>query len=238
MAVAVAFAGVLRGFTGFGFALAAVPLASVVLPPSRAVPVVILLQLAIGARDCVRERHLADRFSITRLTLGCLLGTPLGVAALALLPGAVTRLALGMIVLVAVVVTWRPPARPCERRSSMAVLAGVASGICNGLAAMGGPPAVLYFLAVEPDRAVTRSSLMIYFALASAIVLPGAVLAGLVDRAVVLLALGTFPVMLACGWLGTWAFRRAGHRSYRVAAAFALLLTALAAIGRGLAGLL
>ncbi len=238
MLVAVGFAGVLRGFTGFGFALAAVPLASVVLAPARVVPVVILLQLAIGTRDCVRERRLADRFSITRLTVGCVFGTPLGVAALALLPGAVTRLALGLIVLVAVVVTWRPPARPRQRRTGLAVLAGVASGICNGLAAMGGPPAVLYFLSVEPDRAVTRSSLMIYFALASAIVLPGAVLAGLVDRTVLLLSLGTFPVMLLGGWLGTWGFRRAGHRSYRVAAAFALLLTALAAIGKGVAGLL
>jgi uncharacterized membrane protein YfcA len=235
---AVLLAGVLRGFTGFGFALAAVPLASLVLPPARVVPVVILIQLAIGMRDCVRERHLADRFSILRLTAGCVLGTPLGVAALALLPGAVTRLALGLIVLTAVAATWRPPGRPRPRRTWMALLAGVGSGICNGLAAMGGPPAVLYFLAVEPERLVMRSSLMVYFGLAAVIVLPGVVAAGLVDRTVLLLSVAGFPMMLVGGWLGTWGFRRAGHRSYRAAAAFALLITALAAIGKGVAGLL
>jgi uncharacterized membrane protein YfcA len=232
------FAGVLRGFTGFGFALAAVPLASLALPPARVVPVVLLLQLAIGARDCVRERHLTDRGAVARLVLGCLAGTPVGIAALALLPGAEVRLALGAIVLVAVVATYRGPGRALRRRGWMAALAGVASGICNGLAAMSGPPAVLYFLAVEPDRVVTRSSLMVYFFFATAIALPGVVAAGLVDRTVGLLAAASLPVMWAGGRLGTWGFRRAGHRSYRVGAAFALLLAALAAIARGLAGLL
>lgn len=235
---AVLFAGVLRGFTGFGFALAAVPLASLALPPARVVPVVLLLQLAIGARDCVRERHLTDRASVLSLVGGCLLGTPVGVAALALLPGAAVRLALGAIVLVAVVATYRGPGRPQPRRSWLALLAGAASGLCNGLAAMSGPPAVLYFLAVEPDRAVTRSSLMVYFFFATAIALPGVVAAGLVDRTVLLLAVAGWPVMWLGGRLGTRGFRHASHRSYRLAAAFALLLTALAAIAKGVAGLL
>jgi uncharacterized protein len=236
--IAVALAGVLRGFTGFGFALAAVPLASLVLPPVRAVPVVILLQLAIGARDCIRERHLADRFSVLGLTGGCVLGTPVGVAALALLPGSVVRLALGAIVLAAVAITWRGPGRPLPRRLWMVAAAGVASGVCNGLAAMGGPPTVLYFMAVEPDRRVMRSSMMVYFPLAAVIVLPGALAAGLIDRSVLAMALVGFPVMLGAGWLGTWAFHRAGHGSYRTAAALALLATALAAILKGAAELL
>jgi uncharacterized protein len=237
MLTAVALAGVLRGFTGFGFALAAVPLAALVLPPARVVPVVILLQLAIGARDCLRERHLADRFSVLGLTGGCVLGTPLGVAALVALPGPVVRLVLGAIVLVAVAVTWRGPRRPLRRTGWMVAAAGLASGVCNGLAAMGGPPTVLYFMAVEPDRRVMRSSMMVYFPLAALIALPGVAVAGLVDRAALIMAGVCFPVMLASGWLGTWAFHRVGHGSYRVAAALALLATALAAIGKGAAGL-
>ena len=50
---AILFAAVLRGFTGFGFALAAVPLASLVMPPSRTVAAVLVMQLAIGLRDCI-----------------------------------------------------------------------------------------------------------------------------------------------------------------------------------------
>jgi hypothetical protein len=235
---AILVAGVLRGFTGFGFALAAVPLGSLVLPPSRVVPVVLLLQLAIGARDVLRERRLADRFSVPRLALGCLAGTPLGVAALATLPQPVVRLALGAIVCVAVAATWHGPARPMPRRTMLAVLAGVASGFCNGLAAMGGPPAILYFLAVEPAHAVSRSSLMIYFALAATIAVPGAVAAGLIDRGVLGFAAAGLPVMLAGSWLGGLLFRRVGQDAYRITAACALLVTAIITIARGVAGLL
>ena len=46
--VGVFVAAVLRGFTGFGFGLAAVPLLSLVLPPAEVVPLVITLQVVIG----------------------------------------------------------------------------------------------------------------------------------------------------------------------------------------------
>jgi uncharacterized membrane protein YfcA len=235
---AILLAGVLRGFTGFGFALAAVPLGGLILAPARVVPVVLLLQLGIGVRDWLVERHRADWFSVRRLALGCLAGTPLGVFALAALPQSVVRLALGTIVCAAVAATWYGPARPMPRRTSVAVLAGMASGLCNGLAAMGGPPAVLYFLAVEPARAITRSSLMIYFALAATIAVPGALAAGLIDNSMLGLAAAGLPVMLAGTWIGAAVFRRVGEPAYRLVAAGALSLTAIAAIVRGLAGLL
>jgi hypothetical protein len=228
---------VLRGFTGFGFALAAVPLASLVLPPAVVVPAMVFMQFAIGARDWVRERRLVDRFSVTRLSLGCVLGTPLGVAVLALLPGPVMRLVLGGVVLLAVVATWHGPGRPRPRRTWLALLGGLASGVFNGLSAMGGPPAVLYFLAVEPDRAITRSSLMFYFPIAAGIALPGNFLAGLVHPSTLVMAAAGFPAMLIGCWAGGIGFRHAGGGSYRVVAALCLLITALAAIAKGIAGL-
>jgi uncharacterized membrane protein YfcA len=42
-------ASVLRGFTGFGFGLAAVPVLALALPPSQVVPLVVTLQVIVGA---------------------------------------------------------------------------------------------------------------------------------------------------------------------------------------------
>ena len=41
-------AALLRGFTGFGFGLAAVPLLSLALPPAKVVPLVVVLQVIVG----------------------------------------------------------------------------------------------------------------------------------------------------------------------------------------------
>jgi uncharacterized protein len=237
-AAAIVFAGLLRGFTGFGFALAAVPLASLVLPPSRVVPVVLLMQAAIGLRDCIREWRNADGRAVAWLSVGSVAGTPLGLLALAVLPQSGVRLALGAIVAAAVAATWRAPRPQGGGGRSVAMLSGLCSGVCNGLAAMSGPPAIIHFLLFEPDRSVTRSSLLVFFPVSAALALVPAAASGLVDRLSLALALLGMPLMIAGGWVGTWGFRRAGARHYRMVAASALLVTAIASIARGLAGLL
>ena len=234
---AILFAAVLRGFTGFGFALAAVPLASLALPPSRTVAAVLVMQLGIGLRDCIAEWHQSDRPGIARLTAGALLGLPLGVAALAITPAPIVRAVLGLMVLLAVALTWKP--RPAEHRPTTAVTLGTGfvSGIFHGLAAMAGPPAVAYYLAFEKRLPVMRSSLMVYFPIVSLLGLPMVATAGLLDTPAIVLGVLGMPLMLAGGWLGTWGFKRFGARSYRPLALAALLLTAAASLARAAADL-
>ncbi len=234
---AVVFASLLRGFTGFGFALAAVPLASLVLSPRPVVTAPLLMQTAIGLRDCVAERGLADRGAVLRLAFGSLGGTPIGLWALTALPSPSVRLALGTLVVLAVAVTWRPLPRQRPAAAGWAIGVGFCSGICNGLAAMAGPPAIAYFLAFEPDRVAMRSSLMVLFPLVSLIAVVIAAAAGLIDRTALLLAAVGFPIMWLGGRVGARLFVRTGHRSYRIVAAGALIATALASIVKGLSEL-
>lgn len=235
---AIVFAAVLRGFTGFGFALAAVPLASLVLPPARTVAAILVMQLGIGLRDCIMEWRQSDRPGIAKLTLGALAGLPIGVAALALTPAPVVRAILGVMVLAAVALTWKP--RTAEHRPTHAVTVatGFVSGIFHGLAAMAGPPAVAYFLAFEQRLPVMRSSLMVYFPIVSLLGLPMVASAGLLDTPAIVLGVLGMPLMVGGGWLGSWAFRHFGARSYRPLALAALLLTAAASLVRAAADLL
>ena len=234
---AILFAAVLRGFTGFGFALAAVPLASLVLPPSRTVAAVLVMQLSVGIRDCIMEWRQADRRGVGLLTLGAVAGLPLGVAALALAPAGVVRGVLGVLVLAAVALTWKPhPAAGAPHRA-VTVGTGFVSGIFHGLAAMAGPPAVAYYLAFERRVPVMRSSLMVYFPIVSLLGLPMVASAGLLDTAAVVLGVAGMPLMVGGGWLGAWAFRRFGARSYRPLALGALLVTAAASIMRAVVDL-
>ncbi len=237
-AISILFAAVLRGFTGFGFAVVAVPTASLMLPPPLVVAATLLMQTAIGLRDCIAERKRADWRSIRWLVTGALVGTPLGLLGLAVLPIAWIRMALGVLVLIATGVTWRPITHrgPPERRWGW--LAGICSGLGNGLAAMSGPPAIVYFLAAETDREVVRSSLLAFFPLASALALVPAAWGGMVGVPSVLIAAFGLPLMLAGGWLGTWLFRHYGKTAYRPIAVIALGLTACATLVRGAAGVL
>ncbi len=234
--LAVFAAAILRGLTGFGFALAAVPAMSFVVSPARAVSIAIVLQCLIGMRDVVTMRAFLDRRALGLLSFGALVGTPIGVLALTHLSPAAMRIVLSLVVitgLVALVAKIRlAPGR------GPALGAGVLSGLFSGLAAMPGPPAIAYFLGRGQSAVTTRASLMVFFFVTSAMTLPGLIVADRIDRDTALLAIIAFPALVIGTWAGGKIFARLGEGGYRTAALGLLALTALATGLRGLAAYL
>ncbi|MEI4473877.1 sulfite exporter TauE/SafE family protein [Frigidibacter sp. MR17.24] len=236
ISLAVFAAAVLRGLTGFGFALAAVPAMSFVVSPARAVAIAILLQCLVGLRDLVTMRALIDRRALALMSAGALLGTPVGIVALTRLSPDAMRMVLSAIVVVGLLALLARVRLPAGR--GPAIGAGLLSGIFSGLAAMPGPPAIAYFLGRAVPAANIRASLMVFFFLTSLMALPGLYLAGRLDTETGLLALTAFPALLAGTWAGGRAFLRLGEGGYRTAAIALLALTALATGLKGLAAFL
>ena len=48
--LAIFFSGIVRGFSGFGLALIAVPLLSLLLPPAEVVPIIFVLSIIVAAQ--------------------------------------------------------------------------------------------------------------------------------------------------------------------------------------------
>ncbi|MBN9528619.1 MAG: sulfite exporter TauE/SafE family protein [Alphaproteobacteria bacterium] len=229
IAAAIVFAAVLRGFTGFGFALAAVPLVSLAIAPRQAVPMVILQQLLLGLIDGVRAWRDCDRRSVLQMAAGSVVGVPAGILALDLLSGTVTRMAIAGIVLAAIVLLWKPRRLPFAPGARTAGAAGFLAGLCNGLAAMPGPPAIAYYLLTDNEPRKVRASLMAFFLATAIVAMPGTWAAGLLDLDTAILALAGLPLVLAGGHVGNRLFLRHGAASYRPIA-LATLGAAAAAI--------
>ncbi|NVK60323.1 MAG: sulfite exporter TauE/SafE family protein [Rhodobacteraceae bacterium] len=236
IAAAVLAAGVLRGLTGFGFALAAVPLMSLFVPPAHAVVIAILLQCLVGLRDVVAMHGLLDRQSLGLLSAGALFGTPLGVWGLAQLSPDMLRVVLALLVgagLLALLLRVRLSPGP-----GPALGAGMVSGIFAGLAAMPGPPAIAYFLGRAQPAACTRASLMVFFFVTALMALPGLYWSGQLSAGLFVQAVIAFPAMLLGTWAGGLGFRRLGEGGYRAAALLLLAAMALLTGLRGILGLL
>ena len=167
--VGVLFASVLRGFTGFGFGLAAVPLLSLALPPTRVVPFVTVLQVLVGVAGLRAAWRLADWRSVLALAPGLVLGIPLGLLVLTEFSPNSVRLAIGVLIAISVVVLWRRLQLPPRPSRGLTLAVGVASGVMNGLASMGGPPVVVYLLAMPLSAAEVRASSIVYFLIAASV---------------------------------------------------------------------
>ncbi len=226
-------AALLRGFTGFGFAIAAVPLLSLVLPPARVVALAVVLQVLASLVDLSAASRITDWRSMVWLTPGMVVGTPLGLFLLTRLSAKDARLAIGVLILGSTVLLGRGLRLPARPATWMIGLVGVISGVMNGIAAMSGPPVVAYLMALPHSATVVRATSLVFFTFTALVAMVPLAVAGLIDRQTLLFALLSWPVLLVGTQLGAWAFRRTKSHHHRrisltILSALAIVLIARA----------
>jgi uncharacterized membrane protein YfcA len=227
-------AAMLRGFTGFGFGLAAVPLLSLALPPASVVPLVVTLQVIIGLSGLRAAARLCDWRAVGTLTPGLVLGVPAGLMLLTSLPSNRVRLAIGLVIAGSVGLLHRGARLPPQPPRLIALAVGFASGIINGLASMGGPPIIVYLLAAGHSPVRLRATSIVYFMLASLVSLVPMLWSGLINRQTLFWAVLVLPGLFAGSWFGSLAFRRARPAHHRLVALVTLSVLAVLLIGRAL----
>ena len=236
-------AGFVRGFAGFGFSAFSVAGLSLLVAPSAVIPSIFLLEilaslhmLRVGLRD-------ADWPWLRALVAGQVLGVPVGVALLAWLPESGLRLVIGGL-LVAAVLALRSGARPAlEPTPRMRGAVGMASGVVNGVAAIGGIVVAVLLSATRMAPSALRATMVLMLlcsdvlALAFAAVLPRAADAGaLVGAGTWRWALWLAPAMVAGIWLGSHAFARVSPDQFRRRLLDLLGVLAVLALGRAVWG--
>lgn len=235
LSVVVAAAAVLRGFTGFGFGLFAMPFATVFMDPAHAVPVVLVLQLASGAVTLRSDLAAVDRRSSAAIALAGLPFVAVGGMLLHLAPQNAIRLVVGLVTIgAALALALAPPVR--SRRPALAVtlLAGASSGFLQGMVAMGGPPLTAFYLRGWFAPAAARASMTLVFSLFCAAPLMFSALTGQLAGSALALALALLPALVIGTLIGGLIFK---HRpgGHRVVALISLVLVGALATVRGAA---
>jgi hypothetical protein len=229
-------ASVLRGFTGFGFGLAAVPLLSLVLPPAEVVPLVVTLQVIIGGFGLRSAWGHCDWRSVGLLFPGLITGVPIGFLILTEVPANLVRLTIGGVIAFSVLLIHRGLRLPPNPSRLVSFAVGLASGIISGLASMGGPPVVVYLLAVGHSAGRMRATAIVYFMLSGCVSFAPMAIRGLITRDILIWSVASLPVLFGGSRVGTWAFFKAKPRHHRMVALVTLSVLAVLLIGRALLG--
>ncbi|MEM1344381.1 MAG: sulfite exporter TauE/SafE family protein [Pseudomonadota bacterium] len=219
--------GLVRGYSGFGFAMSAVPLLSIGISPALAVPAVLLHELAIGLCSLRAERAVARSPVLRILGLGTLIGTPLGLTLLAAMPEQPMRIAIALTLLVSVAAIWGAGGHRLGLGRGVLGAAGVVSGLLNGATAMSGPPAVLVLLASPLAAAEVRGVLIYFIALSAALAVVLSLATGLQNAETLTIAALMTPGVVLGALSGVAAFRFLPHAHYRTIALLVLLAIAL-----------
>jgi uncharacterized membrane protein YfcA len=231
---AVFVAGIIRGYSGFGFAMVAVTSISLVVPPARVVPLVLILEVLASIRLVPQVWKDIDWYSLRWLLAGSLFATPLGAYLLANVPTEPMRISISLLVLVAAILlirgwAWkRMPGRP------LILTAGMACGVLNGAAAIGGPPVILLYLSSPAGITVSRASIIAYFLGIDSMSLVMASIHGLTTiQTLLLTAVCLVPLLLGIG-VGSKMFIKVDKESFRHHVLILLIILSIAGLIRGI----
>jgi len=216
--VIILLASVLRAFTGFGFALCAVPGFSLFLPATDSAVLSVMLTLGISIltiRNYVREY---PPKSMSLILLMALLGTVAGNQVLLKIDQNLFRILVGTIVIFAglFLSLYRPKTQ--IRSRFLEANGGLFAGLMNGAFAIPGPPIIIYAMFAEPEPNRSRAMLMQFFAAAALLGFLSFSFSGMVHRELISIFLLCMPVMITGNCIGSAFFDKHGDRSYRVVA--------------------
>lgn len=218
-------AGLARGFSGFGAALIFMPLASAVVAPIVAAPVLLVADAVATTALLPDAWRRADRGAVAVMALGAMAGVPLGTLVLATVDPITVRWAIVLAVaaLAALLASgWRYRGRPSAAATAGT---GAVAGLFSGVAQVGGPPVVAYWLGAGTSAATVRANIVLYFAASTVLSGIAYVVGDLLTGGVLLLAVLTFPAFAAGLWLGSRLFGRAAEATFR-RACFGLIAAA------------
>lgn len=238
IATAAAVGGFLRGFVGFGGALALVPPLALVLGPKLAVGVASFVGMPAVVQLLPETLREADRARIGPVALAILIGAPLGSLILTTIDQRLMTGAIGLLVIVMALATWKSPSRRLAAKPWINLTAGGLSGVLQGAAGIGGPPSVVVLMAQGGEPRRLRADVL---AVTASIAVCGAVSHwwfGLLTWRAAAIAVILLPFFVGFTALGSRYFDQGGARHFRKAALGVLLAIGFAAIAGALLPLL
>ena len=208
-------AAVVRGYSGFGFSLLAIISLSLLLPPAEIVPSIFMMEVAASLHLLPGVWTDIHWRALFWLTVGCLVGTPFGVYALAHVPPAPMTLALAVFVLIAAILLARGYALKTLPGPAATFATGTASGLFNGSFGIGGPPVILFFFSSPAGAAAGRASMIAFFLITDVTGLAWQGWNGLLSLTTLWRALVFLPALTAGIWLGNRGFKQADPVDFR-----------------------
>ena len=229
---------VVRGVSGFGSSMVGIGSLSILLPPVQVVPAFLALELLTTVHLLPGVWRQVDWRSLRWLIGGAMVATPLGLLLLAGLDPNPMRLFVSLCLLSISLLMLSGLAQRLAPKQTPgplgALAAGAASGVLNGAAGIGGPPAIVFYFATT-GAAISRATLIAYFLFTDVWALAWAGGKGLLTSAAGPLIIVALPFSLAGIWLGQRLYLRLDEAQLR--RLIWLLLALLGALGVGSAGL-
>ena len=155
-------ASTVQGTVGFGFALIAVPLLSLLLPMKVVVPMIVCYSLVTNLMIVTTTINYVNLKRISVMIISGLIGIPIGVYGLKNLNPEILKGIIGIIIVITAIFMMKGYKIHFKRENLSFGITGFISGVLNGCLSMSGPPVVLFLSNQGYDKNEFRANLTFY----------------------------------------------------------------------------
>lgn len=219
--------GFIRGFAGFGSAMAIIPPLSLIFSPQEAAAMHVIMESPVIATMLPRAARASTRSVVIPMLIAMALAMPFGAYVLYAVDAETMKVAISLVVLGMVTLIWFQRSFRFSLTAPRAAGAGMIGGLFQGATGMGGPPVVAALLSRRDPDADTRAN--IFTVMSSMIIV--SVLAfwwfGFITMAALLIGGIAAPFCLTGSWLGARSFHGSGGSYFQSAALVILAALAL-----------
>lgn len=226
----VIFAAVIRGYSGFGFAVIAVVGLNFFFEPKQSVLIVLSLDLICSLNLWRQAIKQANFPTLKKLIIGSILGIPIGYVFLLIIPAEILKLLICFGVLILAALLFSNFRAFDSNKTATKISFGLASGAGTASASIGGPMIVYYMLASNLSTSTQRATMILFFITSESLAIITLISGGLVDNTLpqALLIL-TFPTIAAV-YFGQYLFNRKPPQSLKSFALPIMVIVALLGI--------
>lgn len=222
--------------TGFGFALAAVPVLAVVVDAHLAVVLTVCLGTVANAVQAWNGRRVCDRATVARMLAGAVAGLPIGLLVFVHTDDAMLSILIGVAVLLAVLATIRGiDLRQAGPKPDL--VGGFLAGVLTTSSSVNGPPLVIVLQArhFAPDR--FRATITTAFLALDLIAVVTFAATGEIDSEVGWALLAAVPALVVGAFAGFALQRHLHPERFRKAVTVLLVVAGISALASGFARL-
>ncbi|MEM6597140.1 MAG: sulfite exporter TauE/SafE family protein [Cyanobacteria bacterium P01_C01_bin.69] len=159
----VAVAAFVRGVSGFGAALIAMPVISGLMGIQAAAPLVAIIGLSIDTLLSVYYRRSFEWNVVSRLWTGSILGIPVGFLVLRFFPGSWMLSGLGIMITAYAIYAFLTPTLPTLKSQRWIYGTGFFCGMLGSSYNVPGPPVILYGNSQRWSQEKFKSNLSVFF---------------------------------------------------------------------------
>ena len=225
----VAGASASQAISGFGFALIAVPLLSLLIDPQIAVVLSTVVGAFSSTFQAIVDRAHAQRDLVKRLTISAYVGMPFGLLVFMCVSESVLRFIVGIVVLIAAFSLMRGFSIP-HSQQKLDWLMGWFSGVLATSTSTNGPPLVFLLQAKKLTPSHFRASINVVFSLTSFGAIFLFALSGNVGSGDVLGIMVSIPMLLMGVALGYKVRPRVNTEQFRIHVFVLLIGSAISAL--------